>query len=202
MKRNLIAALLAVLTFPGISSAALVQLDAVAAGDGLITRDTATGLEWLDLTATVQQSWVSMNVLLATDPFFSGFRRATGAEVHTLLANAGFATFGTFNAANVPAATFLTGLLGDTMGGLGSRHGSQGLLADTVPGPLPIRVATYFTDILVLGSLSGYGDSPDGVAVTWYAFDDIGHFLVRPVPEPSTMLLVGLGIAAFVRRRL
>lgn len=62
-------------------SAALVNADWKNAGDNLITRDTASGLEWLDLTQTVDLSYDSVTGLLGTGAMFSGFRYASNAEV-------------------------------------------------------------------------------------------------------------------------
>src|SRR5262245_16004882 len=71
---------LAATTYAASASASLIALDLFTAGDGLITRDTETGLDWLDLPATVNLSyndveadvggWVSL-----------GFRHATGSQV-------------------------------------------------------------------------------------------------------------------------
>jgi hypothetical protein len=71
-----------------------VAIDGWQVGDALLTRDTSTGLDWLDLTVTHDKS---VNNIL-TDGFGGlvnlGFRVATVGEVGSLLTNAG-ATIGT-----------------------------------------------------------------------------------------------------------
>lgn len=39
------------------SWATLIEVDLISAGDGLVSRDTLTGLDWLDLTATTDLSY-------------------------------------------------------------------------------------------------------------------------------------------------
>ena len=50
-------ALALVLLGAGRSEAALVGVDLGAPGDGQLTRDTATNLDWLDVTLTAGQSY-------------------------------------------------------------------------------------------------------------------------------------------------
>ena len=73
------------LLFANPASAALIEQDLFAAGDGLITFDDQTGLEWLDLTETTNLSYNDVE----TDGggwLSLGFRHATGAEVCDLMA--------------------------------------------------------------------------------------------------------------------
>lgn len=65
------------------------ELDLLAPSDGLLTRDTATNLEWLDLTATTNTSWAEIDSD-AGGWLSLGFRRATGPEVCELFRNMGF----------------------------------------------------------------------------------------------------------------
>ena len=69
---------------------ALIQKDLVSgSGDGLLTLDTDTNLEWLGLTATANRS---VNEVLGGFGGFAtthGFRYATGADLGTLYAHAG-----------------------------------------------------------------------------------------------------------------
>ena len=69
---------------------ALIQKDLVPGrGDQLLVLDDATGLEWLNLTVTANQSY--LDVLAGFGRFIRrfGFRYATDAEVSTLYNHAG-----------------------------------------------------------------------------------------------------------------
>ena len=72
---------------PGTSEADLLEIDLYTSGDKLITRDTGTGLDWLDLTATQGRS---VNEVLADFGGFvsAGFRYATPVEVEALFTSA------------------------------------------------------------------------------------------------------------------
>lgn len=61
------------------ASASLLELDLLTAGDGLVTRDTETGLDWLDLTATLNLSYNDIEADLG-GWISLGFRHATGLE--------------------------------------------------------------------------------------------------------------------------
>lgn len=101
------------------ASAALQVVDLDSPGDGLITRDTATGLEWLDVSET---SGLSYNEVEAgADGWLaSGWRHATGAQVCDLFARHALApapcpsTTGASAAADQTST--LIGLLGSTAG--------------------------------------------------------------------------------------
>lgn len=76
-------------------NAALIEGNLATAGDGLITIDTSTGLEWLDFDQnrigtdeTVANAMA--RVMSGTYATEDGFRIATAAEVATLFQNANF----------------------------------------------------------------------------------------------------------------
>ncbi len=71
------------------TSAAVITTDWQSAGDNLITQDTESGLEWLDLTETANMSYNFINGELGAGNMFSGFRYATNSEVVTLFVNFG-----------------------------------------------------------------------------------------------------------------
>ena len=74
-------------------NAAFIDRDYNLSNDGLLTYDTLTGLEWLDITATE-----SLSVTDALS-LYSDFRLANRDEVEQLLSNSGFARLnsGQFN---------------------------------------------------------------------------------------------------------
>lgn len=67
----------------------LISVDYASPGDHGITRDTATGLDWLDLPLTYGYSVAAVPSLTAAGGSYPGFRLATAAEFDTLYANAG-----------------------------------------------------------------------------------------------------------------
>lgn len=74
---------------------ALVQLDLIPGrGDQLLTFDSGTGLEWLNLTATANMSY--LEVLGGAGGFIGsfGFGYATNAQVTTLFKHAGVSKLG------------------------------------------------------------------------------------------------------------
>lgn len=114
LKRFLSLGLLAVtlLQAPTANAAPLVSADLFAAGDGLITRESSTGREWLDLTVTVNQS---VNSLLEGYGGFAqaGFRVAFLSEIGVLFSQAGITDFSPSGSAeNLAPATALMDLVG------------------------------------------------------------------------------------------
>ena len=68
-------------------NAVLVSMDWQLSGDDLITHDTVTGLNWLDLTETNGVSYNYVSTQLGSGGKFEGFRYATVEEVIDLWAN-------------------------------------------------------------------------------------------------------------------
>jgi hypothetical protein len=102
------------------AGAALSSKDLTTTGDGQLTYDSDTGLSWLDLTATVGQSY---NQILAGYGGFTtvlGFRYATADEVGRLFSNAGVTQtnwvwgYWNFNNPGYLANSSLVSLLGIT----------------------------------------------------------------------------------------
>jgi hypothetical protein len=84
----LASALPALLLLPLAARGELVEADLVPdSGDRLLTQDTRTGLEWLDLQAT--DGWSIAQALASPYATDDGFRVATAPEVDGLLESAG-----------------------------------------------------------------------------------------------------------------
>ena len=166
---------------------------------GGTTLDTATNLQWLDLTATLGQSYNS--VIGGFGGFIAaGYRHATTAEVTQLFTNGGM-TFQ--NGGNFPvdfaAAQFLVGLLGVT-NTTSPYISSEGIAADPGPAlrsPYVRYQPAFSTGAAFLGNIPG--------PATQSPF--VGNYLVRNSPtamsEPGTLAILGLGLAGlgFARRR-
>lgn len=76
--------------------AALLSIDLNAAGDGLLTHDGLTGLEWLDLPASARfgPGFPNFNTISAEfgpGGAFAAFRHASEFEISTLWSHAGIA---------------------------------------------------------------------------------------------------------------
>ena len=181
--------------------AALIAHDLLAPGDALMTYDSDTNLEWLDLTLTKNQSYTGVEASI----YFTnhGFRHATTDEVTTLFENAGGTVNTPFNAANLAPAQLLLGLMGCTdtaafcgAGPVGTGSGWAQNLADLTLAYTPSYAVTQ------LGTLGRFV-TPGGSGGFGTKVSTTGNYLVRvfvPVPEPGTALLLGLGFAAVAIR--
>ncbi|MBX3235045.1 MAG: hypothetical protein KF814_02740 [Nitrospiraceae bacterium] len=84
---------------------ALIQVNLVpGSGDQLLTFDSDTNLEWLNLTATADRSY--LDILGGSGGYTTtyGFRYATGAEISTLWQHAGITKFGLGQTVPFPAS--------------------------------------------------------------------------------------------------
>ncbi|RDH82473.1 MAG: hypothetical protein DIZ80_09280 [endosymbiont of Galathealinum brachiosum] len=75
--------LVTAISIPTITNAEIVSIDWKTSGDNLITLDTSSGLEWLDLTATSNRSYNTINSSFGENQEFEGWRYATYSEVGT-----------------------------------------------------------------------------------------------------------------------
>ena len=87
--KSLTLAFILLSLFTAASRASLLEVDYLAAGDKLLTRDTISDLEWLDLTQTTDISYTEMLGLLAPGGRYEGFRYATVNDIDRLQLNAG-----------------------------------------------------------------------------------------------------------------
>lgn len=187
------------------ASASLIEADLFAPGDALITLDTISGLGWLDLTATENESYNSVIGGFGGFTTTEGFRYATAAEIAALWGHAGIVDLtGTLVAANRTGVELVLLLMGCT--------GNCGTGWDLYNG--------YSAESAIAGThaLSHVQVSNDGVTARAFldtgsnwpdstTNSEIGSYLVRqeqaPVPEPSTAALLALGLVgiAALRRR-
>ena len=166
------------------SWAALVDVDLFTPGDKKLTRDSATGLDWLDLTESTN---LSVNDIQGGAGGYvdMGFRYATIEELHGLRNAAGSSTsditltlvnhLGCTRTCNPP--------YGFGEGFLYFHHSEE-----------PYRLATYGYFNLGEGDYGGFIDDETG----WQPSDAatyVGSLLVRPVPIPSSFIMFGGGIA-------
>lgn len=182
----------------GTASAIVFEKDFNASGDNLLTVDSTTGLEWLDLTATLGQNY--FDVLAGSFVTSSNFRYATQAEVATLFESfaipAPFNTSGSgalFTADKLAPVSLALTLMGQ-MFGVGFQQGlyDQGttlgftlLRTNNDNGTPTAAKATLFqgTGLAKTHNFNGYVG--------------IGSYLVRAsvVPVPAALPLFGTGLA-------
>lgn len=166
---------------------------------GSITRDTATGLDWLDLTATRNRSHIDISSQLGAGGEFAGWRYATGAEVREIEITLGvYQRILHTDLAGMARFTYATALFGDTVHQPGSfETGFIGSTSD-VPG------AWCPNCHYVMGLLNdernpsvGYYPYLTAAVADTLANPYDGSFLVRPsaVPVPATAWLFGCSLA-------
>ncbi|WP_282605433.1 PEP-CTERM sorting domain-containing protein [Pelagibius sp. Alg239-R121] len=174
-------------------------------GADTITRDTDTGLQWLDLTESLGLSVDEVAAEFGAGGLYEGFSYARGSDVETLFFTSAGITPG-FQGPSEAAVWDLANLLGIT------------------DAFFFVSFGHYLPDLsnptAGLGSLEPllpFGDAAASRAIVddnGFAFDQgaatVGSFLIRrdgpssvPVPEPSTafLLIPGLAALAYGRRR-
>jgi hypothetical protein len=181
--------------------AQFVTTSAWTAGDGLITEDTATGLEWMNLVVTQN---TSVNALLAGYGGLEadGFHVATTAQVNTLFSDAGL-TFSvnatiTPSAANVAPGNLFISSLGCTFCAL-SRTSNYDTTEALFQSPGEIGQAVVGVEA-TNGSIpdppanpaalgyAGYSTSINQLHYNAYSSPQDGIFLVREIPATNALL--------------
>lgn len=184
------------------SSAVIVEITDPAFPGGVnnVTRDTATGLEWLDWSVSTNISYNTMLTLFDPGDTYEGWNHASGEQTRELMNNAGFLTgswpFQTILADGGAEAMRWFDLVGNTTPSI------SGAFIAAPSGATDITIAAV--------GLTESGDtftSANGGGPAGSSFSFAGHALVRSfstVPEPSAFICVGLiasGIAVQRRSR-
>ena len=191
------AIILLMTLLPAISKAAIIDY-------GSFTRDTATGLDWLDLTETRDRSHVDISQSLLPGGEFEGWRFASVNEAQTLWMNFGIpsgttASIDVTDTANYNFFLTAVALLGDihALATNGSQNGAVGLTSDLIDGFDNAYVAVgMFKGSLSLRTLVEPGN--DGLSETTPSIYH-GSYLVREVPLPAALWLFS---SAFLSLRL
>ena len=195
------------------SALPFVVADWLTPGDGLVTVDPATGLEWLDITETAGRSYTDVSNRFGAGQRFEGWRYANDAEVETLFANAGIPLGSTISyIGNANALSFLRDYSGFFYPPTDFYIYLQGLL-DGVYNSESRGLTTL--GYLAAFQVDVYSGVPETYAVAnFVTFDvmdydlSIGSFLVREsldaaaVPEPASVLLWTVGVTALGAARL
>lgn len=179
------------------SSAAILDL-------GRITRDTGTGLDWLDLTETNGRSYIDVSSKLEPGMEFQGYRYATRDEVQVLWQNLGLP-----HGTNIPVASYedvypnflsAVALLGDTLATIDNHFGSAGITGTEAFGigiPAQYIAGMYRISGPVNTRIYDYDNTTDSDNPQIH----LGSYLVKksPIPLPASAWLLGSSLLFLAR---
>lgn len=171
--------------------ASIVSADDPVFGIGSITRDTDTGLEWLDLHHSSGRTLADVVLQFGQGGDFEGFRYASLLEVDTLFQHFGLElTDGVERVEYFPLANTLFSFLGTTSTAPGVGEVAFGVT--NTPGPIGnFRIAMVQTTIFNFPE-KGLAIASDAFPSTFRADQVSSHWLVREaavVPLPPALLM-------------
>lgn len=193
------------------ANAELTSSDYVSgSGDNWLTIDSQTGLQWLDVNLTINQSFDQVRL---GEWYANGFRYATKSELQTLFKNAGTPD-DNFNLSNTyyfqtKALIDLLGAIIISLEGYSSTYGFIG--TDLSGNDISINThpigLSFSAQLGKLDFFPYYGEAhfTGGHPFSHEPSSMWGSFLVRvsPVPEPNIfyMYFAGLIIMILLRRK-
>lgn len=191
------------LLLPSNAYSALIEKDWHTLGDGLITYDSRTDLEWLDLTQTSALSWDFVSQQFGNTGSFAGFRYATLLEIRGLFQSASIPKINQDSALNLAPVHGLLNLVGTLRPGA-TASWTIGLSGESPTGFPTVRYTANLETLDYRGI--GRANVPLSTQDTNFAgAGDLGSWLVRiaPVPEAETyaMMLAGLGLVGLMAKR-
>lgn len=193
------------------SNAAIISTDWQVSGDNLITQDTNSGLEWLDLTVTSGQAYLD-SAQLSVGGDYEGWRYATVAEVTGFLD-----AFGGDSTHYNGWSTENEGLFDVVSQYWGDLYCSMTSGCDTGDGHSLAFTSEFSSNsnpiTLYISESTGISNADQDLVMFHNAWGSsnaagvIGSALVRevsPVPVPAAVWLFGsglIGLAGMARRK-
>ena len=166
--------------------------DAVFGADS-ITLDTDTGLEWLDVTLSVNRSYLDVSAEFGAGGDFEGFRYASVDDLLGLFTNANIPNVDNYSAANVGPGQALANLLGATgfQSGFPETVGFTGTSNEL--GTRVVGLVDYVVSISGGVATDVYGATATTNADESMALlgDDGGSWLLREASNPALVPLPG-----------
>jgi len=200
MKKKLITLVfLSSVTFVQQSNASIVD-------SGTFFTDTTSGLDWLDVTASINRSYNDINSQFSVGGDFEGWRYATGTQLNTLIENHTGASI----IDPIPSSiTYPNGTLAELVSYFGStfEHSiakfTTGILDDNAIPSGSIK----FTGDLLTGKesfiLDAYKPHIGSISTSSLSGNELGSFLIRgdeipQVPVPAAIWLFSSGLVGLI----
>lgn len=204
----------------GVAHSGVVEVDS-AFGNATAFVDESTGIQWLDLSMTFNIPIDEVTANLNEGGRYSGFRYATVSEVSDLLAGLGL-QFSTNEIKDTDQYKKLDGLLqmmevpsGPRCCDAATIRAVYGVTSTIAPTPTATDTAEFYWASWMQSTENGYSGSPVNVTydAAWVepkatrfrsdqtAMPFVGHWLIHEAPEPSSILLLLLGLACIAVAR-
>jgi len=209
-------ALVAALSIPVITQAAIISVDWKTAGDNLVTYDSSTGTQWLDVTVTANRSYSDVSTKFGVGEEFEGWRYASYLAVSTFWNSFGGNSnnYDGWSTQNNGLSDLILPYWGDTYCSLNSCNAGDGYTVALVSNNgefIHRQRGVALTDSFENGQAIHYASSD--ITATYdfmdtyyievnddYPVQYIGSALIRygappsPVPIPAAIWLFGSGL--------
>lgn len=209
MKPLLLSAMIVLVAFCNRADSSLIPITdgSVLGGVDNVTSDSDTGLDWLDLTASSGPNAISFDAIqlqFLSGGLYEGWRHATHSEVENLL----FVSAGLFQG-NIPTldplAVQFVQLVGVTQTGIGNGVVARGLYEDGGVTNLPgVGQVAYRPNGSIFSPFTEARIDLDQPLLNDQVHTIAGHWLVRAVPEPSSITAIAAALiigSGFKRRK-